>query len=242
MTPLDSALLAAPFSLPSLAAASCLSKGPRNAHAYTELLKACHRTMASSSVSSRGRDERVVNLLSIALQKTEDFMGRGTDAREYAAQVAAAARANNATEEEFKDQIMCIVANIKNLNGELGAGSREGRAGISAAELAVMDANEMRSRQQKKSIAAAFRKRAREQTNVDKTSLHCTKCGLVRRERLNINELALDSAESGSHFEYNFDNTCACSHSSDEERSSSDDEDDDGATRKGGSATASSRD
>ncbi|KAG5489907.1 hypothetical protein JKF63_00024 [Porcisia hertigi] len=195
--------------------------------------------MASSSTSSNGRDDRIVNLLVMTLQKMDDFKGNGADARPYAAQVVAAVRANNDTEEDFKDQIMCIIANIKNLNGELVAGLPEGqRTGISAAELAVMDANAMRSVQQKREMAATFRKRAREQTNIDKTSMHCTKCGLVRRDRLNINELALDSEQSGSHFDYNFDNMCSCSHSSDEERTSSDDEDGNGVERSERSSTS----
>ncbi|CAJ1037488.1 hypothetical protein Q4I32_007749 [Leishmania shawi] len=195
--------------------------------------------MASSSTSCSGRDDKVVNLLTIALQRIDDFKDKSADAREYAAQVVAAVRANNDTPEEFKDQMMCIIANVKNLKGELGAGSHEGKVGISAVELATMDANAMRSGQQKRNMAAVFRKRAREQTSVDKTSLHCIKCGLVRHDRLNINELALDSEASGSHFDYNFDNSCACSHSSDEERSSSDDgEDDSAAGSKDDSATA----
>ncbi|CBZ38468.1 hypothetical protein, conserved [Leishmania donovani] len=198
--------------------------------------------MALSATSSSSSDDKIVNLLAIALQKVDDFKGKSADARHYASQVVAAVRANNNTEEEFRDQIICIVANVKNLNGELGAVPQERKPGISAAELATMDANAMRSRLQKRTMAATFRKRAREQTNVDKTSLHCTKCGLVRRDRLNINELALDSEESGSHFDYNFDNSCACSHSSDDERSSSgDEEDDDTATSKGSCATASDR-
>ncbi|GET93089.1 hypothetical protein, conserved [Leishmania tarentolae] len=198
--------------------------------------------MATSSTSSGSPDDKIVNLLTIALQKVDDFKGKSADAKHYASQVVAAVRANNSTEEEFRDHIICIIANVKNLNGELSAGYQEGKAGISAVELAAMDANAMRSRLQKRVLAATFRKRAREQTNVDKTSLHCTKCGLVRRDRLNINELALDSEESGSHFDYNFDNSCACSHSSDEERSSSDDEEEnDTAVPRGNSTSASDR-
>lgn len=184
--------------------------------------------MASSaaSSSSSGKDAKIINLLALTLQKLDDFKGRSSEAAAYAAQVVVAVRANNETEAEFKDQIMCIVANVKNLNGAVRASEQDGDSGIAAADLAVMDANAMRSGQQKKAMAATFRKRAREQTNIDKTSLHCTKCGLVRRDRLNINELALDSEESGSHFDYNFDNVCTCSHSSDEEQSSSDEEGD----------------
>ena len=173
--------------------------------------------MASSTSSTAGgRDERIVALLSTTFQKLDDFKDMADAATSYATTVVAAARAANDTDEDFTDKIMCIVANVKNLNGQLRGAEGE----ITAEELAVMDANAMRSHQQKKTMAAIHRKRAREQTNIDKTSLHCNKCGLVRRDRLNINELALDSEESGSHFDYNFDNVCTCSHSSEEEDSS----------------------
>jgi hypothetical protein len=174
----------------------------------------------SSSLSSGGKDEKIIRLLSTIFQRLDDFKESADEAVAYAAAVVAAARASGDSDEEFHDQMMCIVANVKNLNGQL----RGADGGLAASELAVMDANAMRSHQQKKKMAAIYRKRAREQTNIDKTSLHCTKCGLVRRDRLNINELALDSEESGSHFDYNFDNVCTCSHSSEEEGSSTDEE------------------
>ncbi|KPA79851.1 hypothetical protein ABB37_04933 [Leptomonas pyrrhocoris] len=177
--------------------------------------------MASSTSSPSGsRDEKIVRVLSTTFQRLDDFNGRADEATAYATAVVAAARANNGTEEEFKDQVMCIVANVRNLNGQI----RGTETQIAAAELAVMDANAMRTHQQKQKLAALHRKRAREQTSIDKTSLHCTKCGLVRRDRLNINELALDSEESGSHFDYNYDNVCTCSHSSEEESDGSEEE------------------
>lgn len=196
--------------------------------------------MASPSSSSpTGRDARIVGLLSTTFQRLDDFKDKEDEATAYAVAVAAAARATSSTEEDFKDQILSIVANVKNLNGQIRGSTGE----IAAAELAVMDANSMRSHQQRKQLAALHRKRAREQTNIDKTSLHCTKCGLVRRDRLNINELALDSEESGSHFDYNFDNVCTCSHSSEEESSSDSDEEKESEDGNSGStkSSASSR-
>ncbi|KPI88217.1 hypothetical protein ABL78_2721 [Leptomonas seymouri] len=192
--------------------------------------------MASSISSPSGtRDEKIIRLLSTTFHRLEDFKDNVEEATSYATAVVAAARAGNDTEEEFKDQIMCIVANVKNLNGQLR--SAEGQ--ITAAELAVMDANAMSTHQQKQKIAAIHRKRAREQVSIDKTSLHCTKCGLVRRDRLNINELALDSEENGSHFDFNFDNVCVCSHSSEESDSTDEEKEDDGNRESSKSASSS---
>lgn len=171
------------------------------------------------------KDHRIITLLAQTLMKLEDFSGQAEAAASFAADVVAATRANAADVDEFKDQVMGIVANVPHLNGELT------EASITPEELAKMDLTEMLSREQKRALVIISRKRAKEQTDYDKTSLLCKKCGMVRADRININELGLDSEENGSHFEYNFDNMCNCSHSSsDESDSSDDDEDTNGAT------------
>lgn len=174
--------------------------------------------MSSSSTALSSRDAKVTTLLSGVLQKLTDFRGEvAAEAAAYAAAVVVSSRLQCSSDEDFRDHIMAIIANVKNLDGELMNGSI---VALPPETLAAMDVNEMRSKGQKKSMAVMYRKRAREQTNIDNTSLHCKKCNLVRRDRLNINELALDSEENGSHFDYNFDNVCTCSHSSEEHSSS----------------------
>lgn len=172
------------------------------------------------------KDQRIVSLLAHTLLKLDDFAGKEKEAEEYAAEVVHAARAAAADVEEFKDHVMGIAANVVHLNGDLVAG------GITPTDLATMQLHEILSRKQKQEQAALSRKRVKEQIDYDKTSMLCRKCGLIRADRLNINELALDSAESGSHFDYNFDNVCNCSHSSSDEDSDSVEDAEDNASPK----------
>lgn len=165
------------------------------------------------------RDRKLVALLTSTLQKLDDFSSSASDAQLYATRVVQTLRQISAHSEDFRDRVAGIVANVHNLRGEIH------EQNITPDELARMDETEMLSRAQKREQRVLSRKRAREQTNFDKTSMLCTKCGLIRRDRLNINELALDSEENGTQFDYNFDNVCTCSHSSSDETASSDEDD-----------------
>lgn len=165
------------------------------------------------------KDKKLVAFLASSLLKLDDFKGKSQDANDYAVQVIATLRTTAESNEDFKDRAMGIIANVKNLNGEFT------RFHITPTDLATMDATDMLSQLQKREQEKIDRKRAREQTLFDKTGMLCKTCGLVRRDRLNINELALDSEENGTQFDYNFDNVCTCSQTS---SSSSTDSDSDG--------------
>lgn len=165
------------------------------------------------------RDTRMVESLKAALLQLEDFRDKLLAAEEYAVKVVTTARQDADGPDDFKDQIMGIIANVKHLEGEIAT-----KECIAPEDLAKMDIADMRSRKQKRELALFSRKRAREQTNYERTNMMCSKCGLVRQDRININEMGLDSEENGSHFEYNYDNLCTCSHSSEEDSSSEDEE------------------
>lgn len=159
-------------------------------------------------------------LVTKALLKLSDFQPGATtthELEEYAKKVAERMCSETDDAEELKDKLLCLLTNVENLDGEIRGGQL-----IPPEQLAVMDGDEMRSAKQKKELANQLRKRVREQENYDKTSMHCPRCNLVRRDRLNINQMGLDSDENGTQFDYNFGNMCECSERSDD--SSSDDD------------------
>ncbi|EPY35644.1 hypothetical protein STCU_01030 [Strigomonas culicis] len=164
------------------------------------------------------RDARLILSLTTILLRMDDFKADEPAAKLYATDVVAALHERIKGSEAFVDEAMGVLANVKHLNRELRLDGT-----ISARELAAMDTADMLSATQKKKREQFLRKRAREQTNRDALSLQCGKCGCVRKDRLNMNEIGLDSEENGSHFDYHFDNYCECSHSSE---SSGDDEKD----------------
>ncbi|KAH9582153.1 hypothetical protein LSM04_006432 [Trypanosoma melophagium] len=135
-----------------------------------------------------------------------------TAAAAYAESVVAAMAAAYTNKEAFRDQLMSLLANMRSLDGELTR--------VGPAALATMKPQEMLSRKQREERSRFLRKRTREQIVYDATSMLCTTCKLVRPDRLNLNQLALDSEENGTQFEYNFDNLCQCNHDSDEDTSS----------------------
>ncbi|CCW67130.1 unnamed protein product [Phytomonas sp. Hart1] len=138
----------------------------------------------------------------------DDFKHSKSDTESYAESVVLAVKSRASDADEFKDQIMGIIANVRNLNNQIVERK------ITPEMLASMEIDEMLSKQQIEENLKFSRKRAREQTLYDITSMQCGNCGLVRRDRLNINELGLDSEINGSQFDYNFDNLCACSRDS----------------------------
>ncbi|CCW59900.1 unnamed protein product [Phytomonas sp. EM1] len=154
------------------------------------------------------KDKKAVRALVSALEKMDDFKDTKEEAEKYAEAVVLAVKRQASDAEEFKDQIMGIIANVNNLNSQIVEQK------ISPEALASMEIDEMLSKKQIEENLKASRKRAREQTLYDITSMQCEKCGLVRRDRLNINELGLDSEINGSQFDYNFDNLCDCSQDS----------------------------
>lgn len=115
--------------------------------------------------------------------------------------------------EEFKDKLLSILRNVGSLEGELTLKTSDG--GIqhphTPEAIAKMDAAEMRSGKEKQEDAQRLKKRLREQKNYDKTAMSCARCGLVRRDRLNINQIGLDSDENGTQFDNTFGNVCECS-------------------------------
>lgn len=131
--------------------------------------------------------------------------------------------------EEFKDKLLSILRNVGSLEGELTLKTSAGtiQYPLTPETIAKMDAAEMRSGKEKQEEARKLKKRLREQKNYDKTAMSCARCGLVRRDRLNINQIGLDSEESGTQFDNTFGNVCECSSRSSSSSSmsgSSDDE------------------
>lgn len=140
--------------------------------------------------------------------------------------------------EEFKDKLLSILRNIESLEGELNGTNRSSdeRPPLTPEAVAKMDAADMRSEQERREDARKLKKRLREQKSYDKTAMNCTRCGLVRRDRLNINQIGLDSDENGTQFDNTFGNVCECSDrsssSSTGSRSSSSSSDDERSTTK----------
>eukprot|EP00796_Vickermania_ingenoplastis_P005005 gene5005-3600_t len=198
-------------------AAQCSATQQQQAINKNSLLLPSAVTCAETVVA--GMEAKAARLLADTLLRMSDFQPphRTKDAAEaYAAAVVKGLKdlAPN-DKEEFKDRLLEVLTNITNLDGEIAEGDQ-----LTPEAVAGMDAAEMRSAKQKRVAAAELRKRGREQQTYDKTSMYCSRCGLVRRDRLNINQMGLDSEENGTQFEYNFGNLCECA-----ERSSSESDD-----------------
>ncbi|ESS70121.1 hypothetical protein TCDM_14190 [Trypanosoma cruzi Dm28c] len=152
--------------------------------------------------------------LTALLKDLEEFRLQPEKAGLYAETVVTRMSSEYSDKESFRDQLMGLLANIRNLDGELEK--------VGPSLLATMKPEEMLSSKQRRDRDRFLRKRVREQILYDVTSMLCATCKLVRPDRLNLNQLALDSEENGTHFDYNFDNLCQCDHRSDEdERSTS---------------------
>lgn len=172
-------------------------------------------------------EAKAVQHLVKAMLLLSDFQpGRSSleETTTYAKRVVAQLLVDSEDKEEFKDKLLSILANIKSLDGEINqtATGSEVNLALTPEEIAKMDAAEMRSAKEKREDARKLKKRLREQQNYDKTAMNCTRCGLVRRDRLNINQIGLDSDENGTQFDNTFGNVCECSdRSSSTSRSSS---------------------
>ncbi|ORC93191.1 uncharacterized protein TM35_000025170 [Trypanosoma theileri] len=153
---------------------------------------------------------KAIAQLTAILSELREF--EPTAAAAYAESVVSAMAAAFTDKEDFRDQLMSLLANMRSLDGELTQ--------VGPAVLATMKPQEMLSRKQRQERNRFLRKRTREQIVYDATSMLCTTCKLVRPDRLNLNQLALDSEENGTQFDYNFDNLCQCTHDSDEDTSS----------------------
>lgn len=166
---------------------------------------------------------RAVKNLAQTLMKLKDFKCMDCPeklAEGFAEKVVEKMFSDTEDKEERKDKLLSILLNIHNLEGELCS---TGEKGLRPEEVAGMDAAEMCSQKQKREAAASLRKRLREQEAYDKTSLQCLKCGLIRSDRLNVNQMGLDSEENGTQFDYHFGNFCECiDRSSSESESRSD--------------------
>lgn len=169
--------------------------------------------------------EKAAQLLAKTLKPLKDFNGKPSSVVDvFARTVATNLYAKSEDKDSFRDSMLALITNLPNLEGELYDGETQL---LSPEKLACMDADELRSQQQKKEVGAERRKRMKTEINFDKTSMTCAVCGLVRQDRLNINQMGLDSEENGTQFDYNFGNLCECSShhsssdSSDDEASSS---------------------
>ncbi|ESL06815.1 hypothetical protein TRSC58_05504 [Trypanosoma rangeli SC58] len=150
--------------------------------------------------------------LSTMLKGLEEFKVHPEKVGSYAEAIVTKMSAEYSDKESFRDQLMGLLANMRNLDGELEK--------VGPSVLATLSPQEMLSRSQRRDRERFLRKRAREQVLYDVTSMLCPTCKLVRSDRLNLNHLALDSEENGTQFDYNFDNLCQCDHHSSEDTTS----------------------
>ncbi|RNF23035.1 uncharacterized protein Tco025E_02946 [Trypanosoma conorhini] len=150
--------------------------------------------------------------LSTLLRGLDEFRLHPEKADAYADAAVNKMSAEYLDKESFRDQLMGLLANMRNLDGELEK--------VGPSVLATLNPQEMLSRSQRRDRERFLRKRAREQMLYDVTSMLCPTCKLVRPDRLNLNHMALDSEENGTQFDYNFDNLCQCDHHSSEEGTS----------------------
>lgn len=102
----------------------------------------------------------------------------------------------------YRDQLLAIVSNAARMIPTL--------EDFDPADIGQMHPSEMLSRNLKQKQEKRIHKRSREAEALDDTKIHCPECGFVRRSRLNVNRMALDSEELGTQYEYNFDNLCTC--------------------------------
>ncbi|KAG8343873.1 hypothetical protein ERJ75_000970800 [Trypanosoma vivax] len=147
------------------------------------------------------------------LKGMQEFADASPRARSFAEELVVAMSAAYDSKESFRDQWMGILANIKSMDGEL--------VKIGPASVATMQPQEMLSREQRLERDRFLRKRVREQIVYDSTCMLCSTCKLVRPDRINLNQLALDSEQNGTQFDYNFDNLCQCTSRSSSEATTS---------------------
>nr|CCC93624.1 conserved hypothetical protein [Trypanosoma congolense IL3000] len=175
--------------------------------------------------------KKAITQLSAVLQKLQEFNnGDQEGAQSFAEGIVDELCSTCVCKDAFRDQLMGLLANIRSLDGEL--------LKMGPAAAATMRPQEMLSMEQRRERNRFLRKRIREHMLHDSTKMLCSTCKLVRRDRLNVNQLALDSEENGTHFDYNFDNQCQCSTRSGSTASSSttstsaDGNDDSGESRR----------
>ncbi|CBH15483.1 Transcription factor S-II (TFIIS), central domain containing protein, putative [Trypanosoma equiperdum] len=163
--------------------------------------------------ASEAMREKATSQLSALLQKMEEFRSEPVSAMTFARGIVDKMCSTCRDKEAFRDQLMGLLANLKGLDGEL--------LSLGPDTIATMKPKEMLSVEERRKRDRFLRKRIREHMLHDSTKMLCSTCKLVRRDRLNVNQLALDSEENGTHFEYNFDNQCQCSSRSGSEAASS---------------------
>ncbi len=107
--------------------------------------------------------------------------------------------------EDYRDQLMAIVANAASIRDYLHEFDAE-QLGKCDPSMIVTRTERIRKKREKM-------KRARETESFDQTSIYCAECRKVRRDRVNHNRMGLDSEELGTQFETNFENFCECNDS-----------------------------
>ena len=120
----------------------------------------------------------------------------------YVARIDEGIYSEHTNAEDYRDQLQAIVANAPNIVNFLHEFDPFQLGKCDPLAIATKTARVQRKREKVK--------RARESEIFDTTSTICTNCKLVRRDRLNLNRMGLDSEELGTQFEYNFDNFCSC--------------------------------
>lgn len=153
-------------------------------------------------------DEQVASAKQLLLRKLLDaprFQSNGASsnaAEKYCEEVATSMRRTWSTRAAFRDHLQVIVANVGLIKPALDEFDPDA--------LGKMAPSDIMSKRVKARHEKLRMKRSRESDEVDDTRIHCDQCGFVRRTRLNLNRMALDSEDLGSQFEYNFDNVCEC--------------------------------
>jgi hypothetical protein len=104
--------------------------------------------------------------------------------------------------DDYLDQLTSILANASNIRNFLHEFDPFHLGKCDPSSIAPKAA---RIRQKREKI-----KRARETESYDQTSMFCSECRKVRRDRVNQNRMGLDSDELGTQFDTNFENYCVC--------------------------------
>lgn len=157
---------------------------------------------------SSSKSAKMVKFLSQALLKLSDFNGDEQRATAFAEGTIETIRQISGDGQELKDRVVSIIVNVKNLDGEFGDDDIDPKA------LATMDPAEMLSNKQRRILRRQMMKRARDSTITGSLSPLCDTCGLMRRDRVNINNLSLDDSEDHGVPDRDFENMCECPYSS----------------------------
>jgi len=186
---------------------------PPYAHNFSFVLVGINMSNLQRRTAAKGK-------LQAMLQRVEWVERLGV--REiYASHIEEAIFSSFRDPEEYRDQLQVILAN--------GSAFLSENENYDPKLLGRCTAQDLLTKKQQHKRDKFLDRRA--QAGVNDNMLACPNCNLIRRERLNLNRVGLDSEEFGIHFETQFENYCTCETSVDVNVATAGDSssDDDGA-------------